>query len=161
MKSLIVYSSQTGNTRKLAQAVFDALTGEKDIFPIGEAPDPSGYDFFAVGFWLKGGKPVPESMEYLSKIKGKSLFLFATHGASAGSMHVHKAMDYAKDSVEDAKFVGTFSCQGEMSPDVIEKIQSRTDPPEWFSDAPKAKGHPNETDIEELKRLIVNIESTL
>ena len=161
MKSLVVYSSQTGNTRKLAQAVFDALTGEKDIYPIGEAPDPSGYDFIAIGFWLKGGKPVPDSMEYLSKIKGKPLFLFATHAVAAGSVHVQKAMDYAKDLVEDAKIVGTFSCQGEMSPDLIEKIQARPDPPEWFADAPKAKGHPNEADIEELKRLIVNIDSAL
>jgi flavodoxin len=29
MKSLVVYSSQTGNTRKMADAVFEALPGEK------------------------------------------------------------------------------------------------------------------------------------
>jgi flavodoxin len=27
MKSLIVYSSQSGNTKKLAQAVYESLTG--------------------------------------------------------------------------------------------------------------------------------------
>ncbi|MDY6933489.1 MAG: flavodoxin family protein [Spirochaetota bacterium] len=161
MKSLVVYSSQTGNTRKLAQTVFDALTGEKDIFPIDKAPNPSGYDFIALGFWLKGGKPIQESMEYLSKIKEKSLFLFATHGAATGSMHVLKAMDYAKNQVLDSKIVGIFSCQGEMSPDFIEKIQQKSDPPEWSADAPKAKGHPNKSDLEELNRIIVNIAGTL
>jgi flavodoxin len=31
MKTLIVYSSQTGNTRKLAESVYAALPGEKEI----------------------------------------------------------------------------------------------------------------------------------
>ena len=39
MKSLVVYSSQTGNTRKLAKAVYEALPGEKALYPIDEAPD--------------------------------------------------------------------------------------------------------------------------
>lgn len=159
MKSLVVYSSQTGNTRKLAQAVFNTLTVEKDIYPINEAPDPYSYDFIAIGFWLKAGKPDPETMEYLPKIKLKSLFLFATHGAAAGSTHVQKAMDYAKELALEAKIVGTFSCQGEVNPNVFEKIQAKPDPPEWFADAPAAKGHPNETDIEELKHLLVTITS--
>ena len=52
MNSLIVYSSNTGNTKKLAQAVYDSLTGSKELYPITEAPDPAGYDFVALGFWL-------------------------------------------------------------------------------------------------------------
>ena len=47
MKSLVVYSSQTGNTRKLAEAVFEGLTGDKALYPVEEAPDPSGYGFIA------------------------------------------------------------------------------------------------------------------
>ena len=31
MKSLVVYSSQTGNTRKLAEAVFEMLSGDKAL----------------------------------------------------------------------------------------------------------------------------------
>ena len=33
MKTLIVYSSQTGNTRKLAEAVNDLLGGRKNPVP--------------------------------------------------------------------------------------------------------------------------------
>jgi hypothetical protein len=96
MKSLVVYSSQTGNTRKLAEAIFDALSGGKDLYPVNEVPDPSIYSFIAVGFWLKGGKPDPKSSEYLGKIGKKPLFLFATHGAGAGSDHAIKGMEVAK-----------------------------------------------------------------
>ena len=77
MKSLVVYSSQTGNTRKLAEAVFEALSGEKEILPVDDAPDPSEYDLIAVGFWLKGGTADPKSAEYLGKVTQQAIFLFA------------------------------------------------------------------------------------
>jgi flavodoxin len=40
MKSLVVYSSQAGNTLKLAEAVFEAISGEKKILPVDNALDP-------------------------------------------------------------------------------------------------------------------------
>ena len=73
-----------------------------------------------------------------SKI-GKSLFLFATHGAAAGSAHALKAMDHAKASAPNARIIGTYSCQGEVA------------------DAPAALGQPDENDMEDLKRLVSEI----
>jgi flavodoxin len=70
MKSLVVYSSQSGHTKKLAEVAYDALPDGKEITPVDEAPDPAGYDFVAVGFWLKGGSPDPKSVEYLKKRPG-------------------------------------------------------------------------------------------
>ena len=32
MKSLVLWSSRTGNTKAIAEAVYEALPGEKDIF---------------------------------------------------------------------------------------------------------------------------------
>jgi flavodoxin len=44
MKSLVVYSSQTGNTRQLAQASYDSLTGQKEVHKIEDAPAPDGFE---------------------------------------------------------------------------------------------------------------------
>ena len=85
MKTLIVYSSQTGNTRKLAQAVNDLIPGEKILCPVDEAPEPEGFDMIVQGFWLKAGKPDPKSSEYLARLGDVRLFLWATHGAAADS----------------------------------------------------------------------------
>ena len=111
MKSLIVYSSQSGNTKKLAQAVYESLTGSKEMYAVTEAPDPAGYDLVALGFWLQAGKPDPKSVEYIGKVGKKPLFLFATHGAVAGSDHALKAMDHAKSLAPEADILGTYSCQ--------------------------------------------------
>jgi flavodoxin len=36
MKTLVTYSSQTGNTLKLAQKIYDTIKGERDIFPMDQ-----------------------------------------------------------------------------------------------------------------------------
>ncbi|MFH1153748.1 MAG: flavodoxin family protein, partial [Pseudomonadota bacterium] len=53
MKSLVVYSSQTDNTEKLAKAIFEELKGEKKMSSMDEAPPADGYDLVAVGFWFQ------------------------------------------------------------------------------------------------------------
>jgi flavodoxin len=150
MESLVVYSSQTGNTRKLAEAVFEALPGEKSIYPVDEAPDPSDYGFIAVGFWLMAGKPDPKASEYLGKIGKKPLFLFATHGAGAGSDDAIHGMASAKSLAAESDIRGTYSCQGEVNPKILEKASKKPEPPGWLADAPDAIGHPNSADIEAL-----------
>lgn len=155
MKSLIVYSSQTENTQKLGNTIYENLEGEKDIFPVDEAPSSAGYDLLAVGFWLMAGKPDPKSCEYLAKLgKGDRLVLFATHGAAAGSDHVKNAIDHAKGLTNGAEIVDVFTCQGEVNPKVLEKVKQKPVPPVWIGDADHAVGHPDEGDLKNLTELI-------
>jgi flavodoxin len=154
MKTLIVYASQTGNTKKLAEAVSDLLGGEKTVCHIDEAPDPAGFELIALGFWLQAGKPDPKSSDYLSKIGGANLFLFATHGASAESAHALKAMDQAKSLAPSARLAGAFNCQGEVNPAFLEKVRKKDPQPPWIKDAPDAVGHPDQSDIDRLTGIV-------
>lgn len=154
MRTLIVYSSQTGNTRKLAEAVGDCWPGETEMVSVDAAPEPKGYDCVAVGFWLQAGKPDLKAAEYLQKIDRMPLFLFATHGAAADSAHVRKAMASALALAPEAEILGTFNCPGEVAPKVLEKIRSKTPSPPWLQDAPSAVGHPNAQDLENLRKVI-------
>jgi len=155
MKSLVVYSSKSGNTRKLAEAVYEYLEGEKTIVAIADAPDPSEYTFVAVGFWLMAGQPDPESQAFLARLKeGQDVYLFATHGAAAGSDHAENAMKKAKEIAARAHLLATFSCPGEVSPQVIEKAAQKNPQPAWLADAPAAKGHPNANDLKMVVRML-------
>lgn len=151
MKSLVVYSSETGNTRKLAQAAYDSLAGEKEIHKVEDAPGTEGFDLVVVGFWLKGGKPDPKSAEFMGKIRKSDVFLFATHGAAADSDHAKNAMDYAKSLVASARILGTFNCPGEVDPVHLEKARAKEPQPVWIQQAPGAVGRPNEADFRALK----------
>jgi flavodoxin len=154
MKTLIVYSSQTGNTKKMAEAANHAIGGEKTLCPVDKAPDPAGFDLVVLGFWLIAGKPDPKSSDYLAGVGDANLFLFATHGAAADSDHAAKAMAHAKSLVPSARIAGTFSCPGEVNPAVLEKALKKDPPPPWIGDAPSAAGHPDSTDIARLTEAI-------
>ena len=151
MKTLIVYSSKTGNTQKLAAVVNEMVTGEKTFCPIQEAPEPEGFDLVVVGFWLQAGKPEPKSAEYLAKVAATNLFLIATHGAADDSAHAKNAMETAKALAPHAQVVGTFNCQGEVNPAVLEKAGKKDPQPPWLADAPAAVGRPNAEDLEALR----------
>jgi len=155
MKSLIVYSTQTDNTRKLAHTIHETLPDEKEISFVGDAPDPGEYDFVAVGFWLMGGKPDPGAVAYLEKLKDDQVvFLFATHGAAKGSAHAAQGMQLARDIVSGVSVVGSYSCQGEVNPKVLAKVKAKPQPPVWLADTATAVGHPDEKDLAELKEII-------
>ena len=159
MKSLIVYSSKSGNTKKLAEAVYNHLSGEKELCAVGDAPDPAGYDFVAVGFWLQAGQPDPASQEFLAKIaEGQDLYLFATHGAAAGSPHAVNAMNAAKSIAAKGHVIATFSCPGQVPEKVLEMASKKDPQPPWLADAPAAVGHPDETDVKNVVRLLEELD---
>jgi flavodoxin len=158
MKSLIVYSSQSGNTKKLAETICENLPHDALICPVNEAPDPADYDFVALGFWLQGGKPDPKSIDYLTRLKGhRKVFLFATHGADPKSDHALNAMAYARKLAEAAIVAGSFSCYGEVNPKVLEKVKAKPQRPVWLDDAPYAVGHPDSDDLHKLRETLKNV----
>jgi flavodoxin I len=158
MNSLVLYASQSGNTKKLADVVYDVLPGEKKIYPVDDAPDSlADFDFIAVGFWFQGGKPDSKTSGLLPKLGNKKIFLFATHGAARESAHAQQGMAAAKEVAARATVLGTFSCQGEVSPKVLAAAAAKPEPPPWLSDALGAKGHPDQNDIAELRQQLANI----
>ena len=157
MKALVVYSSKSGNTKKLAEALFETLQCEKKLTSIADNPDPSGYDFVAVGFWLMGGQPDPATQDFLPKIGEKEVFLFATHGAAKDSDHAQNGLNKAKQLAAPARICGIFSCPGQVSEEILEKASKKEPKPVWFADAPAAKGHPNAEDIGQFIHLFNNL----
>jgi len=150
MKVLVVYSTKTKNTLKLAEALYDTIRYRKELKSITDKPDPEDYGFIAVGFWIKDGKPDSATMEFLPQIRDKEVFLFATHASAKNSDSVHDAMKVAKELACNARTIGTFSCQGEIPAEMMEKAAAQSPQPPWLADAPSAKGHPDKKDIREL-----------
>ncbi|MBU2539312.1 MAG: flavodoxin family protein [Proteobacteria bacterium] len=152
MKTLVVYSSQTNNTKRLAEAAATALNAE--MVSVGAAGDISNYDHIAVGFWFKGGGPDPATQDFLPKLSGKKAFLFATHGGAANSTHVKNGMNKARDLAAGATVAGSFSCPGEVPVKVQAAIAEKNPNAPWLPDAPAATGHPDEKDLSDLRKAL-------
>lgn len=132
MKHLIVYSSVTGNTKKVAEAITQVFDEAVDTFPVETAPPTDDYDLIAVGFWVDRGTADQKAQAYLREIHGKKVALFATLGAYPYSEHAAKSMANAAALLpDDNKLLGSFICQGKVTYRLLEK----------FKDLPQ--GHPH------------------
>ena len=154
MKKLVVFSSQGGNTKKLAEELFKQLPEDKDIAQVADAPALAGYDVVCVGFWLKAGQPDPAAQDILKKCTGK-VFLFATHGAAVGSDHATMGMNKAEELAANATIIGRFNCPGEVTAKMMETATNKNPQPPWLADAPAAKGHPDGNDFMNLSEALI------
>jgi len=145
MSAIVIYSSQSNNTKKVADAVAEEMGCESK--PVSEAGDISAYDTVAVGFWYKAGQPDPASQEFLATLTGKKVFLFGTHGAAVGTPPADNGMAKAKELAAGATVVGTFNCPGEVGEKVLKMAAAKNPQPPWLAAAPDAKGHPDEADL--------------
>jgi flavodoxin len=153
MKALVTYYSQTGNTKNLAQAVYDGIErAGKDILPIDETGTFEEYDVIFCGFPVQAHS-VPEKAEsFLKKIpKGKKIALFATHGSLRGGSLAITAFYKALSLTSKQTVLGTFGCRGKVKSDIIDALMNKAEHREWALEARSAIGHPDEADLEDAK----------
>ena len=120
MKTLVVYSSLTGNTKKVAQAVSSVLP-ECDMFPVEEAPSSvEGYDLVALGYWVDKGMPDGRSRAWLEGIRNARLAFFGTLGAWPDSDHAKECMKKGEELAlvpeRGNEVYGSWLCQGKIDP---------------------------------------------
>jgi flavodoxin len=151
-KILVTYFSQTGNTRKIAEAVYEALEEDKTIKPVAEVQKMDEYQLLFIGFPVHS-HGVPFKVESLLKKipEGKKIALFSTHGSLAGSRLSREALEHASVVASKAKILGTFSCRGKVSSAAIEILSKSPEHRAWTEMAVSARTHPNEGDLEEAR----------
>ncbi|MBE6074365.1 MAG: flavodoxin [Selenomonas ruminantium] len=122
MKWAVVYSSVTGNTRQIAEAIAQKA-GDADIFRVQDAPqDLSAYDVVAIGYWLRLGQPDPLTLKYLAGVRDAKVVFFQTHGTAPDSEHAITSFARAGYHLgEGCEILGTFGCRGKINPAMLEK----------------------------------------
>lgn len=93
MKSLVIYFSQTGNTRKIAKCIGDGIidvTGQCDLTNLNDVDLSrlSDYNLVGIGcpvFYYKEPFNVSDFVEALPQLEGQHWFIFCTHGNVLGN----------------------------------------------------------------------------
>jgi flavodoxin len=81
-KTLVTYFSQTGNTKKIAEAIFEALEGEKAIQPIDEIQQLEEYNLIFIGFPVHSHSVPFIIHDFIKNIpENKKIAFFSTHGS--------------------------------------------------------------------------------
>jgi flavodoxin len=154
MTMLIVYSSRTGNTKKIAEAIA-AVMPEAKLASIDTAPAPDDFDWVALGFWVNKGLPDNAMLRYMQTIRKSTVALFGTLGAWPNSEHAKKCIQRSEALLAAPEagntVLGTFLCQGRVDPAVISLMQQQASPAHPMTEERKqrlleAAKHPDEQD---------------
>lgn len=162
MKSLVVYSSLTGNTERVARAVYEALPEPKTIAPVADAPDPAGFDFVAIGYWVDKGMPDSRAQKFMATVQGAHVGLFGTLGAEPDSDHAKECIRKGEELMAGNIVHGSFLCQGRIDPKIIEAMQKMAADvhpmtPERIARIKEAEKHPDEQDLANAREAFAGI----
>ena len=158
MKLLVVYSSVTGNTKKVAEAIARAVPGSA-LHPVEEAPSAAAakdFDLVAAGYWVDKGMPDAKCRAWLETLEGCRLALFGTLGAWPDSDHAKECQAKAAELVSTPErgntVCGSWLCQGRVDPKVIEAMQKMAPnvhpmTPERKARLEEAAKHPDDGDL--------------
>jgi len=149
---LITYFSQTGNTKQIADSIYESLQGDKTIKPVDEVQNIEDYSLLFVGFPVHS-HGVPFKIEGLIKKipKGKKIAFFSTHGSLTGGRLSREALEHAAAIASKAKILGTFSCRGKVSTAALEVLSRSPEHKAWTDMAVSARTHPDERDLEDAR----------
>jgi flavodoxin len=148
MKALVTYYSETGNTEKLARAIYEAIHIEKELLPVQDVKVAEGYDIIFVGFPVHAHS-VPAKLTPFFQIlpDGQSIALFCTHGSLRGGHLPNQALEHAIGLATRAKIIGTFGIRGKADAKIIEALMKQVEHRAWAEEAQGAHEHPSETDL--------------
>ncbi len=139
MKSIVIYFSQTGNTKKVAEAIRDSIKtviGQCDIVKFKEA-DVNAlvvYDLIGLGcptFAYEMPLNLRPFIRRMGPLRGKHCFIFNTSGGHPGNTLPSMAGALRRHGL---KVIGGFNCDG------VDRIPHFTVP--WYTD-----GHPDDVDL--------------
>lgn len=161
MKVLITYFTKTGNTEKLARAIYQVMGGNKEMLPLKEVQSLDGYDMIFCGFPVHSHSvPVPVQNFIKSISPGKKLAFFVTHGSLRGGELAVTAIEHAISLASKLKLLGTFGCRGKVDPKLIEALLKKPEHRAWAETAKSAASHPDESDLEDARQFAKKILTT-
>ena len=154
MKVLVGYMSQTGNTKKVAEAIFSQIQADKEIKSLDEIKSLEGYDLAFIGCPLQGFAPANDAKVFLEQHSaGKKLALFVTHAVPEGFEELPGWLDKCREAAAAGNVVGCFDCQGELAEPIAEVLKQSGDPKMvGFGEMrPSTMGQPDEARLDKAR----------
>lgn len=112
MRYAVTCLSQTGNTRKVAQAIASALPGDVAVTGLEHAvPDDADVVFVGMPV-LQFGAPAEAGAFLQSRCAGRRVALFVTHAADEHMPELRPWLQECRDAASGCDVIGFFHCQG-------------------------------------------------
>ena len=158
MKALVAYYSETGNTERLARAIYEAINIDKELKPIQDANDTDGYDIIFYGFPVIAHSVPRKAQALIKKLPlGQKVVFFSTHGSFRDGQLPKQALEHAIGLSSKIKVLGHFGCRGKVSANVIDSLRAKPEHKAWVEEAMSADGHPDQHDLADAKKFTLQM----
>lgn len=169
MKVLVVYFSQSGNTEKIARAVWEEATlgngAELKKLEEVEPGEAAGFDLVFVGSPLHSADLAVPVKDWLTEVRAgvdQRMAGFITHFAPA---YPDQDMDRFTEPIKAAcaekgiEYRGCFDCQGALTEALHEPVQQKLglSDEEWAKMVVQMTGRPNQEDVAAAKAWALEI----
>ena len=162
MSYAIVYSSQTGNTKQLAETLRETLPQEDCRYFGTPAEAAAEADTLYVGFWTDRGHADADCNAFLKTLRGKKVFLFGTAGFGGSAAYFDKILKAVQKRLDSSnRVIGSFMCQGKMPLSVRQRYEAMKKQPihmpnldMLIENFDKALSHPDADDLARLKQAV-------
>ena len=160
----IIFSSVTGNTKLLADALRETLPKDAcDYFGASENAPRSLTMSASAPAASSASRYAGSTLALLQKLRNKKLFLFGTAGFGISEAYFRKVLDRVRESVDASNtIVGEYMCQGKMPQAVKERYLKMKAQPEHpanldalIENFDRALPHPDAADLERLKESVL------
>ena len=156
---LVLYQSESGNTKKIAASIFSRLPGNsKDLIDIDTDKRIPEAKIYFVGFCVHRGSCSMEVSDFLRDLSGKQIVLFGTCGMGDSPEYYKDIAGRVSAWIEsDNEYLGYFICQGKMPQKVRMKYESMRTPENTAQidrcvrNFDLALTHPDSLDVEHAK----------
>lgn len=155
LKYLVAYASETGNTKKIAEEIYNAIPdSRKEIINVRSFAGLHEAENYFIGYWANCGTCSMEIIDLLSSLHGKNVAIFGTCGLGNTDAY-YKKLELAATTwlPNDNQVLGSYFCQGRMPVEFRQKYEAcrgkcSDEQLRIVIDAyDKAKSHPDRQDL--------------
>lgn len=165
MKELILYSSITGNTKKIADAIQEVIPNavmlKTQDFTENMIQD---YDIFYIGYWVDKGNADLVTQKVLQLLKNQKIVFFGTLGAGENTNYYTMVKQQVESNAKENQVIGHFLCQGAVNDAVIQRYQKMIiDHPDdehmkqQLANYENGRSHPDKQDLMHVKEFVKNL----
>jgi hypothetical protein len=164
MKVLVTYLSRTGNTKKIAEAMFEEIDDEKEIKPIDEVETIEGYDVTFLGLPIHQMGPDKKEVNLMEQhcVDGRNIVLFITHAAPEDSPNLPPMLGKFTYACRHANIVDMFHCRGELAKSIkrVMSLMPNAQLRNWAK-TDNSQGQPDQSRIDRAHVFARNVMATL
>jgi flavodoxin len=125
LKYLVVYASETGNTKKIADEIFQALPSDsKEELNVRSWNGRHDAETYFIGYWANRGTCSLEIIDLIASLHNKNVAFFGTCGLGNDQAYYRQIEQIGTLWLpEDNHYLGGYFCQGSMPAQIRERYE--------------------------------------